>query len=161
MADDGQGDLFSQAEIAKARKRWSETIKGDGGHCPVCDRWGRIYARHLNRTMVKSLLWLIGAPLDDEGYADVPRDAPRFVVRSNQLSTLKWWNMVESKEHDSGRWRATEFGKKFAVGDVQAQRTVFTYAGRVVAMSDERVFMYEVDPVYRQGEERPPSEESC
>jgi hypothetical protein len=40
------------------RDQWRHTIDDEGGHCPVCDRWGRVYARGINNTMASALIWL-------------------------------------------------------------------------------------------------------
>ena len=42
--------------LEQLRAAWRSTIEEDGGHCPCCDRWGKIYSRTLNKTMAKSLV---------------------------------------------------------------------------------------------------------
>ena len=124
---------------------WRNTIKGDGGHCPVCDRWGKIYGRAINNTMARSLIWLCAAPTEDNGWVDVPNKAPRAVIRSNQLPTLHWWNLVErlgsenAKQKHSGMWRPTALGLDFVNGNAQVPRKVFTYNNKVQAYSLDMV----------------------
>lgn len=125
-----------------AREHWKETISHEGGHCPVCDRWGRIYKRNINSTMAKSLLWLAS----NEGWVDIPNKAPRWLVRSNQLPTLKWWGLVERKPVDkkantkhSGIWRMTENGIDFALKGKSIPKSVFTYNDMVEFTSAEEV----------------------
>lgn len=139
-------DLFSDGYLRDIRAEWRGTIEGDGGHCPCCDRWGKIYARPINRTMARSLIWLHQARRNEDGWVDVPATAPRWVVRSNQLPTLRWWNLVERRtaEDDSlnkhsGMWRATELGSQFAIGKIDIPERVFTYNGEVEARSDKTV----------------------
>jgi hypothetical protein len=69
-----QTDLFDG--IAVARSAWKQTIKSDGGHCPVCDRWGRVYSRRINKTMMKSLIWLHHSSPTDGPWTDIPLTAP-------------------------------------------------------------------------------------
>jgi hypothetical protein len=103
-------------DLAQLRSDWDRTKSGDGGHCPVCDRWGKIYPRGINRTMARSLIWL-AAKSGDGNWVDVPNTAPAWILRSNQLPTLRWWDMVERNDTEkspenkhSGMWRVTAFG---------------------------------------------------
>jgi len=129
--------------------RWREIIEHEGGYCPVCNRWGKIYARSINSTMAYSLIWLCGAKRNDEGWVDVPNSGHTRVLRSNQLPTLPWWGLVERrassdiKVKHSGLWRPTELGVKFAQGKVKVPKKVYTYNGEVEASSDELTGIYE------------------
>lgn len=143
-----QADLFGDQLISDLRSDWQKTIEHDGGHCPVCDRWGKIYGRNINKTMAVSLIWLASAQPDEEGWIDVPIKAPRWVIRSNQLPTLKWWGLVERKPNDkesknkhSGMWRATEQGKQFARRDSVVPRRAFTYNDEVLGFSIEEIYI--------------------
>lgn len=131
--------------LQEMRNAWRETIEHEGGHCPVCDRWGKVYARPINRTMARALLWLCRAESEKEGWVDVPAAAPRWLVRSNQLPTLRWWNLVERKEHEedekkySGFWKPTRLGLDFVEGLAEVPKKVYTYKGEVEGFSDEKV----------------------
>lgn len=140
-------------ELAILKSEWEDTIKGEGGHCPVCDRWGKIYPRGINNTMAKSLIWL-SSRSSDGSWVDVPNTAPSWILRSNQLPTLRWWDMVERNDDDksqenkhSGMWRVTEYGKLFAQNKIQAPDKVFTYNGEVVARS---VVMTSITQCFKQ-----------
>jgi hypothetical protein len=128
---------------------WRSVIEGEGGHCPVCDRWGRIYGRNLNKTMAHSLIWLCSASTDDDGWVDVPNKAPRWLVRSNQLSTLRWWDLVvrkntaEDKNKYSGLWKPTIVGRDFVHSGARIPLKVFTYNNNVEAKSVETVAIHE------------------
>lgn len=131
--------------VKQLRDQWQDTIENEGGHCPVCSRWGKIYARTLNRTMARSLLWLCSEHMQTP-WINVPKVAPRWLVRSNQLPTLKWWGLVErmpadpeAKTKHSGMWRPTELGVKFALQQVTVARKVYTYNDTVHAFSPEQV----------------------
>lgn len=135
-------------DLTTLRKSWKETIEHDGGHCPVCDRWGKVYARGINATMAQSLVWLSQAHKDEHGWVDVPNTAPRWLVRSNQLPTLKWWKLVERRANTeesankySGMWRVTELGSQFVSGAVSVPKRVFTYNNVVEGFSEEHVFI--------------------
>jgi hypothetical protein len=130
--------------LDKLRSAWRVNIDGDGGHCPCCDRWGKIYPRSLNETMARSLLWLVNQSANGD-WIDVPQRAPRWLVRSNQLPTLRWWGLVErldtedkTKKH-SGFWTATESGVLFAQNRLQVPKKVYTYNAEVEGFSQELV----------------------
>jgi hypothetical protein len=131
--------------VKQLRGNWHATIEDEGGYCPVCSRWGKIYARALNRTMARSLLWLCKEALNNP-WVDVPKMAPRWLVRSNQLPTLKAWGLVErapvdpkSKTKHSGMWRPTELGVQFALQQVTVPKKVYTYNDTVQSVSPEQV----------------------
>ena len=133
------------SDIAQARAHWADVIKHEGGICPVCNRWGRIYRRGINRTMARSLIWLSSQEGDENGWVDVPATAPKDVVRTNQLSTLKWWGLIESAANDdpkkkrSGVWRMTYQGRLFVDGEIRVPKFVYTYNDSVREVSLETV----------------------
>ncbi len=144
-------DLFDIAAIEarhldRLRASFKATTREDGGTCPCCDRWGKVYMRRINVTMARGLLWLSQQPGDGNGWIDVPNLAPRWLVRSNQLPTLRWWKLVEAPVPDvvepekrtSGLWRMTEHGRGFVAGIVKVPRAVFTWDGEPVGFSDEQ-----------------------
>ncbi len=130
--------------LDKLRSMWRGVINDDGGRCPCCDRWGKIYPRSLNETMALSLVWLAAQSVDGE-WINIPQRGPRWLVRSNQLPTLRWWGLVErldtgdkTKKH-SGLWRATEKGILFAQNRLQVPKKVYTYNAEVEGFSEELV----------------------
>lgn len=132
------------------RDAWGRTIAGDGGHCPVCDRWGKVYVRNINTTMAKGLIWLCRQTGDKDGWINVPVTGPQWLVRSNQLPTLHWWNLVERKSKDdsnktkfSGIWRPTRLGVDFVSGLVRVPKSVYTYNNIVVRQGNENVTIRE------------------
>lgn len=132
-------------DIDVLRIHWGETIRHGGGHCPVCARWGSIYKRGINRTMARSLIWLNAQEGDAEGWIDVPSTGPKDVLRTNQLSTLKWWGLIQRKPNNdpkkkcSGIWRVTDAGKEFISNATRVPKYVFTYNDDVMFVSDETV----------------------
>jgi hypothetical protein len=130
------------------QESWRTAIEHDGSYCPVCGRWGKIYARKINQTMARALIWLCLAEKNDEGWVDVPNTGPQWLVRSNQLPTLRWWELVErmpnrgvNKTKFSGMWRPTVQGYDFANGALSVPHKVFTYNGDVEAYGPEKVYI--------------------
>lgn len=128
--------------LVRAKLEWIDTIKGGGGNCPCCERWGKIYSRGINENMVKSLMWLNSIHTE---WVDVPNKAPKWLLRSNQLPTLRWWGLVEratktdKTKNFSGLWKITEKGKRFLSFGEEVPKLAFTYNGQVVGFSDELV----------------------
>jgi hypothetical protein len=138
----------------ETQKSWQEVISGKGGHCPTCHRWGKIYARILNNTMAKSLIWLCQEKArTQKDWVDVPNTAPRFVIRSNQLPILATWGLVErcpktqvdgkqfkvNSAKYSGLWRPTLKGWDFYHDRIKVPQRAFTYNNVVLKYGDQEV----------------------
>ena len=138
----------SEMTLEEARAAWFTSINGKGSHCPCCDRWGKIYPRQFNSTMARSLIWLASSNGKD-GWCDVPNVAPKSIVRTNQLPTTRWWGLSErqpsgdSSLKNSGWWRVTDKGNRFARGMITVPKTVFTYNGNVLTFSDDLIHIRE------------------
>jgi len=135
--------------IEQAKEHWKHTIADDGGHCPVCNRWGKIYKRNINTTMAASLMWL-ASEKQENGWVDVPKRAPKWLLASNQLSTLKWWDLVErcpadeeSRTKFSGLWRPTEVGVAFSLGFITMPKSVYTYNDKVEDFGQDQIYIFE------------------
>lgn len=127
-----------------------------GTHCPCCSKWVKRYRRRLNGAVVRSLAWLVLASedpsiADPDGWIDVPRFGPRWMLRGNPHPKLRLWRFAERKAVDdqssvrcSGVWRPTDLGRRFARGEVDAPDSVFEYLSEVDSVSPERVRFAEV-----------------
>ena len=130
---------------------WHDVINGDGGHCPTCGRWGKVYSRTINMTMARSLIWLCRqSAADPQAWIDVPNTAPRSVIRTNQLPTLAWWKLVErcpkndvNKTKYSGLWRPTQRGWDFYRGRISVPRVVFTYNNAIQKYGDDEILIHQ------------------
>lgn len=139
--------------ITQLRLDWHKTIAKGGDCCPVCDRWGKVYKRPINENMAFSVAWL--AFTNDKnvsGWTDVPRHAPRKIIRSNQLPTMRWWGLVERNDTGAekrdvkhmGMWRVTEKGAQFARGEIKVPKYVYTYNEEVIMFSeDDQIFIHQ------------------
>ena len=154
--------------LLEARAKFEMAIKEDGMACPCCDRWGKVYGYRVNSTMVRALFWLFIAGKSD--WINIQDKAPRFILRSKSLSTMKYWNLVERKPKEisdgkrfSGIWRITNDGIAFINRNLYINKKVFVFDDRVVGRSDEMVgvddclgnkFSYEELQVTRMIDER-------
>ena len=133
-------------EVLQAlRNEWRLKIEGDGGHCPCCDRWGKIYRRGLNSAMARALIWLVKQPDRGDGWVHVPDNAPPWLLRSNQLCTLHLWGLITSfsaadtKLASSGLWQATAKGLAFAQNTHRVPKYAYVYNNTVFDFDGEDV----------------------
>ena len=146
----------SQETLRAAQERLTSGLtKGMG--CPCCGRMAKVYKRKINETMAKGLLWLVRSyhsakkiHPSSPGWVNVASNAPRAIVQSNQLPTLRWWGLVErmpeeegSKKKHSGLWRPTEHGIALVEGRHRVPDAVYTLFGHPIGFSDNLVFLDE------------------
>jgi hypothetical protein len=135
--------------LAEARQKWERMREEDGGLCPCCDRHGKNYRRGINHTMAASIAWLSHMTTPDGEFIRVPKTAPRFVLGSNQLPTMRWWDMCERKpskdpaKKHSGQWRVTEKGVLFATNRLRVPKYVWTYNADVLSTEGPLVLISE------------------
>lgn len=92
----------------------------DGCYCPTCERWAKMYKRPLNSTQARGLIWLYKMG-GDKHWVNITC-GPQWLVKSNQLSTTKHWDLVRQKPNTdptkktSGIWRLTDTGTAFVEG---------------------------------------------
>ena len=125
--------LYEGATLEQAGHIWGSVIKSDGGHCPVCDRWGKLYRRGINANMARHLIWLCLQNPREDGWVDVQRTAPDWMLRAPQIGTLRHWGMVldapvvNSKARSAGLWKPTDLGLKFAYNQLFVPKYKYVY----------------------------------
>jgi len=132
--------------LATLRGEWALTIEKDGGYCPCCDRWGKIYRRNLNSSMARALMWLVEFPDRGDGWTHVPSNAPAWMLRTQQLPTLHLWGLVqgadtETKLASSGLWKPTTKGRSFALNTAAVKKYVYVYNNTVMAMDGDDIWI--------------------
>lgn len=133
--------------VADARTRIAAGWEaGDGTPCPVCTQLVKLYRRKLNSGMARILIWLVReAARYPEGWVPVADTAPTFVRRSNEVSRLALWGLVEDQPSDtparrnSGVWRPTDAGRRFAARETRAPSHVLIFNNVVYGWSAEQI----------------------
>lgn len=149
-------------------KAQGELLDGvnEGTHCPCCGRWAKVYKRGINRNMALGLMWIVrnSDRHINYGWIDMPKRAPKWMLRSNQFATLRWWGLIErrgnaeyvedgegggdiqkvdkTKKH-LGLWRPTRKGIKFANSQIQAPKHVITLFGEPIGFGEDLVMIKE------------------
>ena len=133
-------------DLQEERKEWfNNTITGNGGRCPCCDRWGKVNATYINKTMARALHWLlITNKKDAQGWVNARQDAPRWVLRAGALTTLKHWGLVEGRPKEkatqsSGIVRATAKAANFVFRGLDVPKVAYVYNDCVVKYSPEYI----------------------
>jgi hypothetical protein len=142
-----QGNLFGDNALQTLRGMWRDTIEGEGGRCPCCDRWGKINALSISETLALSLLWLSRQPVDDDGFVNVPACAPAWVLRTKTYSTLQHWGLIikvdrneDKTKRSDGFWQVTSKGLAFLKGEISVPKKVFIYDNTIQGFSQEEIY---------------------
>lgn len=148
---DGQGHLFWSLDDARDWLR--ERVIDDGEHCPCCGQFAKVYKRKLNSTMAASLIWLVNeweSLGDPDEYIHMMSDAPKWVVKTNQVVTIGHWKLIETKPRgkdqtgkSSGFWRPTDSGVQFAKGAIEVPSHVYLYDGVPVRWQESKIAIRE------------------
>ena len=117
-----------------------------GVDCPCCGKYVKAYSRPLNESMARSLVWLVDCWQNTgQTWVNIPDLAPRWLVRTNQLATTRWWGLAESDADRpmKGMWRPTKKGINFVKGLGRVPARATTYNGEVISLSESTVSIEE------------------
>ena len=136
MWTDSAQVMTPEQYLRKLKDEWEEAISGDGGCCPVCGKFGKVYKYKLSQALALALKWIADHG-DQDGWADVQTKGPRWMLRSKTYALLAHWNFIESKNARSGIWRVTNEGRAFLHGEDVAPKAVYIYDNHVMALDAE------------------------
>lgn len=123
---------------SKLKEIWQSIIRQDGGHCPVCDRWGKLNKFTMNRTLIRMLVAIYNAGVSSpDGWVNMPKMRDHLIHRSNQYCKLEYWGLLERDPDLAGSWRVTEWGEKFLLDRARIPDHVWVYNGEVHSESEE------------------------
>ncbi len=136
--------LPSMSNMLYEARVWVSANALTGVICPCCNQVAKIYKRKLNRAMAYSLICLyrLLSEADEEGWLDVPGLLAKHglvaVLRSREYQKLRYWGLVEAKGEKredggkAGKYRITETGRLFVIGNLALPRYVLLYNGGVI-----------------------------
>jgi hypothetical protein len=142
-------------ELEDLRDRFWKGAWGEGDWCPVCDRWGKVHKRKLNKGMVRCLIYLYQQWRKGVNeYIHVPSEAPRHVLNSAEIGKLQHWGLAENmpneddptKKH-TGYWMILSKGIAFLEGRVKVPSHVYIFDNTPLEFTQEMV-----DPSWCLGE---------
>lgn len=110
-----------------------------GGKCPCCGRFGKVDGRSLTVDMTRALFWILDASGHKRRWVNVPKEAPRWVLRTKKLTQLKHWGFIEPMTKTDGRtktsgiWRPTRKGRRFVEAAIRVPERMYVFDNRVLA----------------------------
>jgi hypothetical protein len=130
--------------LAEARLDFQKVIRGDGGKCPCCRRWGKINGYQINSTQTRGMIWMLKNFRKNE-WIDLGK-APKWILRSKSMATLHHWGLLEAKpkkddedKRASGLWRLTPRGHDFIRRRTTMPKYAFVFDNRLIKVSKEQV----------------------
>lgn len=135
--------------LREARERLRAHLD-EGTTCPCCDRFAKRYRRTLNRTMVASVRWVAERSGDAREWVRFSDDAPRVLVKTNQVGTTALWGLVERRppedgaKRTSGVYRITPLGLAFIRGQEPVPEAAYVYNQAADGFAEERVYVWDV-----------------
>jgi hypothetical protein len=120
--------------------RWDKK----GVRCPVCDRLCKVYPRHLNSGMARTLIWVVKQYLGGQEWVNVAR-GPTYVLQNREYGRFAHWGFIIQSSNDdpakrtSGLWRPTRTGIAFARNRKRVPKTAHLYHNEVLLWSAETV----------------------
>lgn len=135
------------------KKQFFEVLsQGKQYNCPVCERYAKYELRPINSTQARALIWLVFKYREfgcGDIWIDVPREAPSWLTKTNQHTTLSKWGLIErsgnsntTKKH-SGNWRPTQLGCDFVDGKVTIPYKVCIWDDQKIGEVKEQISIYE------------------
>lgn len=134
--------------LHEARREMRELVEKNGRtHCPCCYQNVQKYKRTFNSGMALSLIWLYkntSSYGDENGFVNIPKVAPREVVRSREFGRIQKFGCFEPKVNEdptkrcSGWWRITPIGIQFVRREITLPVYLLVLLNRVVGQSKKQ-----------------------
>lgn len=138
MWTESSGVMTAGEHLRRLQDEWRQTIEGDGGDCPCCGQFGKVYKAKLSQHFVLCLKWMADHAGDD-GWVEVQKTGPRWMLKSKTYSMLEHWGFIECQTRRSGVWRVTRLGRDFLGGSHLAPAAVYIYDNRVWSTDEKEV----------------------
>lgn len=123
--------------LAQARQEYAENLR-DGGNCPCCDRYGRIYRRKFTSAMARFMIALAKKESQRPGgWVHALTEVP-YEHRSGDYAKPLLWGLIEERsgcsEEDgnpsTGFYRITRKGLWFVRGQIRVPKAKLVYQDR-------------------------------
>jgi len=141
--------LHEYVSLHQLKEDHKELIK-EGYHCPVCERYCKIYRKTITSTMAYVLILLYGYDLKNpEKYVHVEDYIKRkgvYAAIHRNYEQVKYWALIEKLEGEKedgnpnmGYWRITPEGISFVLNVITKPKYVFTYNDEIIRFSEEQI----------------------
>ncbi len=133
--------LSPQHTIAMAKDWLVKQSVRKGAACPCCTQFVKVYKRKLNAGMARTLIWLVCSTNPGE-WLDVPKSAPRYVLRSNEHGKLQHWGLLQQRPQGAAKvkhfWMATPLGRDFVHQRTTVPGHVYLYNNQCLGFTNEQ-----------------------
>lgn len=127
------------------RAAWVTTREGEGGYCPVCDRWGKNNPYTMNKALVKNLTVLYQQSVAaKDGWVYLPTYRNHVIHRSHQYGKLAYWGLLVAKPEHSGWWKTTDLAVQFLRAKAKIPTRVWVYNSEVVGVGVREIDITQV-----------------
>jgi hypothetical protein len=95
--------------------------------------------------MAATLVWVVKEYERTGDWVYVQQNAPRYVIRSNEIGKLVHWKLVVQKPNEdptkrcSGLWRPTKKGRSFVYQKISVPSHVYLYNNQLEGFTDKLV----------------------
>lgn len=135
------GGIARNLFTVESAKTWlKERAVKEGGLCPVCNRFTKIYRRQITSSMARFLIefW---QEHEDFDYHHVFKN----YRKCGDYAKLSYWGLLEARgdrpdrKKTSGYWRLTRRGYDFIYGRVEVSKFARVYDSHVLGLDGPRV----------------------
>lgn len=145
-------NIHHPAGLDEHKKLFFDTLaEGKASNCVLCGKYAKYELRPINVTMGRSLIWIVSRFLESQDWVHVPSEAPQWLTRTNQHTTLAKWGLLERKaNHEdktkkhSGYWKPTVAGIAFAKNEIQVPYKVLLWDDEKIGETTELVSIQDV-----------------
>jgi len=144
LCDSCHSNYHVPPTIEKVKKLiMKKSSSPEGCTCPCCEQFTKTYKRKLNSTMAAGLIWIVKTYEKEKDWIHVIKKAPRWLVATNQYSSLAYWGLIEKRSNEnkskrtSGFWKPTEKGVNFSKGLLTVPSHVFLYNNKATKFTEE------------------------
>ena len=135
--------------IAEAREYLAQNANTKKGcHCPVCNRYTKVYHRQIVATMAKIMIIMYVKERAGHGsqWFHMRKDilAPSKEPLTNDYGKLEYWGLLEKSDEQAGYWRLTMKGTKFVEGEKSVPRIAYVFNNKPLAFSADHVEIKDV-----------------
>lgn len=132
-------DVPDVESLAEARAWLNEQVEtGEGGRCPCCDQFAKVYLRKLNSSIAHALIRCYQRHALDWFHA------PSLVRDCGDFAKARYWGLVEEANAlrpDGGRagvWRVTVQGERFVLGRLWVPSHARVYNGGFLGLDNAK-----------------------
>lgn len=137
-------DLFANEALKKQKEETMALARGEGGSCPCCGQFVKVYRRSITSTMAAQLIRAFNKFGDQQWFHITD---PVVGYGHGDFAKLRYWGLLEGGDHiqgdegkrTSGLWRVTEKGGHYASKKIRLPQYCLVYDGRKLGFEGDQI----------------------